>query len=96
MTEAQATHFYKSRTWRKKRAEVLSLDKHECQHCRQRGRYRAASMVHHVLELKHRPDLALDIWHGDKRQLLSLCDPCHEQVHNNRHEPRAPLTPERW
>ena len=92
----EARRFYLSGMWRRKRAEVLSLDRHECQLHKQRGQYRKATMVHHVNELKHRPELALSIWHEDKRNLLSLCNDCHEEVHNHRQEVKEPLTQEWW
>ena len=88
--------FYKTKEWRLMRREVLKLDKGECQRCKRQGKYEAASMVHHVIPLTERPDLALSIWHEGKRQLLSLSDQCHEIEHHHRHEQKEPLTPERW
>lgn len=96
--------FYTCYAWKKKRLEVLALDKHECQKCKARGKYSKAIMVHHVKHLRDRPDLALAIWDikpgGDKaRQLISLCDDCHEEEHPERlkqYKPREPLTVERW
>ena len=96
MTEQEAKQFYKSQAWERRRLKVLQLDHYECQHHKQRGQYRRANTVHHVLELKDRPDLALSIWHEGKRQLLSLCKDCHEEVHGYRHQTAEPLTPERW
>ena len=96
MTEAEAKRFYRSWTWQRKRDEVLRHDKHECQHCKQRGRYRRAQMIHQGQALKKRPDLALDTWVDGVRQLVSLCNKCHEEVHGAAHAPRIPLTPERW
>ena len=40
--------FYVSYDWKKKRREVLAMDKYECQVCKARGRYNRATMVHHV------------------------------------------------
>ena len=74
--------FYVSPEWRAKSAEVLKIDRHECQLCKRKGRYRRADLVHHVNHVKRRPDLALDIYFGEdgqrKRNLISVCKECHE------------------
>lgn len=68
--------FYNSRTWRNKRKEILKRDNYECQFCKRDGRYKRADVVHHVLELSYRYDLALE-----PSNLLSLCRECHETHH---------------
>ena len=75
MIAAGAEHdFYYWPQWRAVRAEVLALDKGECQRCRElKHRYKHAVLVHHVKHLRDRPDLALSIWDGDERQLVSVC-----------------------
>ncbi len=98
--------FYKWKRWEKVRAEVLEMDRCECQKCRGRHRYRRADTVHHVNHLKVRPDLALEIWywdsytHSKKRNLVSLCHQCHEEVHGWRRkkkkENESVVTEERW
>ena len=97
--------FYVSYAWKKKRREVLAMDKCECQKCKARGRYSRATMVHHVKHLRDRPDLALSIWDvepdGKKvRQLVSLCDGCHAAEHPEQlkryKQKKKPLTEERW
>lgn len=96
--------FYVSYNWKKKRREVLALDRHECQKCKARGKYSKATMVHHVKHLRDRPDLALSVWDmqpdGTKvRQLISLCGDCHAEEHPERmrqYKPSEPLTAERW
>lgn len=96
--------FYTSVKWERTRAEVLALDHHECQYCKERGRYRRARLVHHVNHLRDRPDLALSIWYTDtqgvkRRQLVSCCWDCHEAQHPERlrrKRRKPPLTPERW
>lgn len=71
--------FYISRQWERARLEVLAYDNHECQLCKEHGKYAKAVMVHHVGHLRARPDLALSLWYTDehgqlRRQLLSLCE----------------------
>ena len=75
--------FYVSGAWRKLRADVLKMDRCECQRCKAMGRYRKAVVVHHVAHLKDRPDLALSVVgdDGHTRQLVSLCKACHEAMH---------------
>lgn len=77
--------FYVTPEWRSLSRDVLRDDRHECQLCKARGRYRRAEMVHHVNHVKRRPDLALDIYYLDsdgerKRNLISVCRWCHENV----------------
>lgn len=94
--------FYTWPEWLGLRLEVLRLDQYECQSCKQRGRHRAAKIVHHVKHLKDRPDLALSVWDPDtgERQLVSLCKRCHEEQHPESQRQfarrRPPLTSERW
>ena len=100
--EAGTEHaFYLWSEWQHKRQEVLALDCGECQICKTRHkRYRRAVIVHHVKHLKRRPDLALSIWDGEERQLLSVCRACHEDLHPERlYKPpveKPQLTVERW
>lgn len=94
--------FYHWKDWEHLRAEVLRMDNHECQICKRKGRYRRADIVHHVKYLKDRPDLALSIWDGEERQLVSVCRQCHEDLHPERTvryrygKTVKPITEERW
>lgn len=92
--------FYLWTDWRRTRAQVLKMDHYECQACKEKGKYAKATIVHHVKHLKDRPDLALTIWDGDKRQLVSLCKSCHEAEHpesQRQYRPKGkPVTAERW
>ena len=94
--------FYHWKDWEQLRAEVLRMDNHECQICKRKGRDRRADIVHHVKHLKDRPDLALSIWDGEERQLVSVCRQCHEDLHPERTvryrygKTVKPITEERW
>lgn len=92
--------FYSWAEWKHLRLEVLKMDRWECQACKKRGRYRRAAIVHHVKHLRDRPDLALSVWDGEARQLVSLCKRCHEEEHpesQRQYAPKcAPVTDERW
>lgn len=94
--------FYDWPEWDKVRRDILAMDRWECQHCKARGRYRRAILVHHVRHLKDRPDLALSPIDPETggRQLVSLCRACHEEQHPERRHggalPPPPVTQERW
>lgn len=96
----QSDKFYSWGVWLRRRDEVLRMDRWECQICKAKGRYRKASIVHHVKHLKDRPDLALSIWDGRERQLVSVCKQCHEDQHpesQRQYRSQAePITEERW
>lgn len=88
--------FYRTHAWKKKRKEVLKIDKHECQWCKAKGFYEPANTVHHIKELESCPEYGLSIYVDGERQLISLCRKCHEEHHQHRHEKKEPLTVERW
>lgn len=78
--------FYNSRYWRRLARAVIKEQNNECQRCKLQGRYAPARIVHHVMHLKDRPDLAYSRYYLDKqgnkhRQLLALCFACHEAAH---------------
>ena len=59
-----------------------------------------SGVVHHVKEVRTHPHLALSKYyiddHGRKqRQLIVLCDSCHEIVHD-RFAKKEPINEERW
>lgn len=68
--------FYKTRLWKDKRIEILERDNYECQMCRQEGKYSRATTVHHMVELKDKPELGLA-----SSNLTSLCPNCHNKIH---------------
>lgn len=95
----KADKFYLSKEWKKKRLEVLRLDKYKCQHCKARGILTPATTVHHRWERREFPQYQLDIYveaNGrTQRNLISLCRDCHEAEHN-RFGNSEQLTEERW
>ena len=94
-------YFYTSRTWRKKRKEIINRDDRECQICKQNGRVTVEIeeeplIVHHVKELKDYPELALV-----NDNLLTVCNNCHETAcHPKRlgkyQERKRFISEERW
>lgn len=87
--------FYKSRAWMELRNEVLRDNHYECAHCLQHGKYTRAVMVHHVNEVRKRPDMALTKEYKDDmsgkmvKNLVPLCNACHEAEHDRFENKRA-------
>lgn len=86
--------FYKSRAWVELRNEVLRENHYECAHCSRHGRYTRAVMVHHVNEVRKRPDMALTKIYIDgegreQKNLVPLCFACHEAEHDRFENKRA-------
>lgn len=79
--------FYLTDDWKELRLDVLRDYHYECQECLKKGNYTRAVCVHHVNELKNRPDLAMSKFfidqEGNKQpNLLPLCNTCHNIVHD--------------
>lgn len=101
MDSPRQVKFYQSPEWVRMRRHVLERHNNECEICRSRGKYAKATMVHHVWHVTKHPELSLSEYYysGGKAhaQLLALCHPCHEAVHQHRHAKKCePITPERW
>lgn len=95
--------FYNDRAWRRLAREVRREQHNECQYCRQKGRYRRARYVHHVMRLREHPELAycrfyLDSQGQAHRNLVACCFDCHEAQHPERfaQKPKPQLNQERW
>ncbi len=61
---------------------VLDRDHYRCQICGQR----AATVVHHIIPLKERPDLATEM-----SNLQSVCAICHNKEHTEKGNAKAPV-----
>ncbi|WP_108070770.1 HNH endonuclease [Heyndrickxia sporothermodurans] len=86
--------FYKCKEWRSLRLEALERDNYECQQCKRKGKYTRGQNVHHLREVKDRPDLALTL-----ENLETVCIPCHNAIHDKRlkNDKRKPfVNEERW
>ena len=79
--------FYLTEDWRELRQRVLDDHHHECQECLKLGRITTNELcVHHVNEVKERPDLALSRYYVDENgqrqpNLIPLCKKCHNIIH---------------
>lgn len=96
--------FYKTEEWLQLREQVLLDNHYECSMCKdkQPAIYEKAVTVHHVNEVKDRPDLALTRTYRDASgihdNLIPLCARCHNAVHERffRAEDKPKLNLERW
>ena len=82
--QSTKNQFYESTLWRHKRAKILRRDKYLCQECKRYGRKRnglpiAAALVHHIKPYEQFPELGLD-----DKNLVSLCEGCHNKMHPER------------
>ena len=78
--------FYYTEDWKELRQEVLDFFHNECQECLKLGRYTKADCVHHINEVRNRPDLALSMYYTDvqgnrQHNLVPLCNQCHNIAH---------------
>lgn len=75
------SEFYKTTQWRRKREKVLKRDEYMCQECKRYGKTTAAKTIHHIIPLTwcllFNKALALA-----SINLLSLCDKCHDKMHD--------------
>lgn len=97
--------FYQTDEWKELRQDVLEFFHFECQECLKKGDYTKADCVHHVNEVRVRPDLALSKTyvdpHGKQQyQLVPLCNACHSLVHDKvgqmRHDENRFTNEEKW
>ncbi len=95
---------YKTKEWQELRERILTRDHCECQRCNghndlgipiKKIRLTKANTVHHIKEVKDRPELMLE-----EDNLISLCHECHDIVHDRTthkfNKPKPRLTEERW
>ena len=68
---------YKSKKWKHKRKQILKRDGYLCQECKRFGKTTEATMVHHITPVEVSPER---LW--DSRNMVSLCGPCHETMHD--------------
>lgn len=68
---------YKDKRWIRKREIVLKRDLYLCRQCKRYGKDTQATMVHHIIPVESKPELYLD-----SRNLISLCNECHNKMHD--------------
>ena len=95
--EGREDKFYNSRRWRKLAKEIKTRDNNECQQCKSRGYVGSADCVHHIIEIKVNPLLALTT-----SNLMTVCNKCHNiihdklLIHNKKTKPKRFISEERW
>ncbi|QOR34433.1 HNH endonuclease [Clostridium sp. 'deep sea'] len=70
-------NIYKSKKWKKKRAQVLRRDNYLCRECRRYGKSVTATTVHHCVPIEEDNSLKLN-----SHNLISLCSKCHDKMHD--------------
>lgn len=70
--------FYNCRAWRHLKSYVLKLQHYECQLCGIQGKAVPADVVHHIIPVRDRPDLALT-----QTNCMALCKECHKKIHES-------------
>ena len=94
MDYKESLPFYHSAAWKRVRAVALQRDGGMCQDCMDRLRAgygikpNRAQMVHHIIPLSERPDLALNL-----SNLRSLCSECHNRAHPERRQAKEKTQP---
>ena len=82
MDYKESDPFYHTAAWKRARRAALQRDNGMCQECMDQYRMgvgirpRRADMVHHIIPITERPDLALNL-----SNLRSLCFTCHNKEH---------------
>lgn len=100
--------FYNSPEWKQLRRRILTTRPCRCQICEgkspavvtplrrpwDKDNGRPVAVVHHINELRRRPDLALSEYDPQGHLNLAIaCPSCHWNEHHKR---ARPVTPERW
>ena len=62
--------------WKEKRLIILKRDNYSCTKCGSKNHLQ----VHHKLYKR-----GLMAWQANNRDLTTLCKPCHDDIHKNRH-----------
>ncbi len=88
-TKKDKARFYNSGAWKSLRIDALHKCNHECQRCKRLGRVtidtneknkndrkKIQLIVHHIKELEHYPELALEL-----DNLEVQCVDCHNETH---------------
>lgn len=92
----QRNKIYKTARWKQVREEVFKLDHYECQRCNHNifksstpKKITKATLVHHIFFADKYPQYKYSIWVTEngvtKRNLVALCNDCHEELHDRRH-----------
>lgn len=69
--------FYSSDPWRLKREKIKDKDNGCCLLCLNEHKIKSMDTVHHIIELKEDWDKRFE-----EDNLISLCESCHQVVHN--------------
>jgi len=71
--------FYKSKQWVNFREFILSRDNYLCQECLKNKELNPGNLVHHIIPIKIDYSRRLD-----EANCITVCNSCHEKIHNHR------------
>lgn len=87
----QRNKIYKNKKWKEVRELVLKLDHYQCQRCnhnmfssKEPKRLTKAVLVHHIYSAETFPQYRYSMFVNGKRNLVSLCNDCHEIIHGRK------------
>src|SRR5699024_11029210 len=72
--DKQYRDIYYSTKWRKLRKQIVLRDNYMCQYCLNKGLYKQADVVYHIIEVKDDITKAYD-----PENMQSLCHACHNK-----------------
>ncbi len=76
-TDDKEQHFYSDSVWIRKRNKIKFIDNGYCLACLDKHDIKSMDTVHHIVELKEDWSKRLE-----DDNLISLCESCHQVVHN--------------
>ena len=85
-TKAERAEVYNTPRWAALRRRVRERDGYLCQRCKENGLTGPAEIVHHVRPIRDGGDPF------DLENLISVCRPCHEELHEAE-KPKKPEIP---
>lgn len=69
--------FKYDKRWKRKASVIKKRDDYLCQVCKRNNKTTEGTHVHHISPVETNPDLAME-----NNNLITLCNDCHEKMHN--------------
>ena len=78
---------YDNEEWKYRRKEILKIDNHRCKRCKSSSNLQ----VHHLRYSRDR-----EIWDYKDKDLVTLCESCHKEIHHYKNEINNSLSALMW